>query len=44
MIEDNSSIMITRPENISEGFRAYFEKLLNRDSITKAVEQEGTIY
>jgi len=44
MIEDNNGNLTTRPENIAEEFRRYFEKLLNRDETTEVGEQEDTIY
>ncbi|KAL4126369.1 hypothetical protein QTP88_010591 [Uroleucon formosanum] len=44
MIEDNNSTFITKPENIAEEFRSYFEKILNRDSTTGVDEQDDTIY
>ncbi|KAF0770125.1 Uncharacterized protein FWK35_00001520 [Aphis craccivora] len=44
MIEDNNGTFITKPENITEEFRSYFEKILNRDSITGIGEQDNTIY
>jgi len=44
MIEDNNGTLITKPENIAEEFRSYFEKFLNRDSTTGIGEQDHTIY
>lgn len=40
MIENNNGALITRPENIAEEFRMYFEKPLNRDSTTEVGDQE----
>ncbi|XP_025208310.1 uncharacterized protein LOC112603784, partial [Melanaphis sacchari] len=44
MIEDNNGTLITKPENIAEEFRSYFEKILNRDSTTGIGEQDDTLY
>jgi len=44
MIEDNNGTLITKPENITEEFRSYLEKILNRDSTTGIDEQDDTIY
>ncbi|KAF0770859.1 ribosome biogenesis protein TSR3 isoform X1 [Aphis craccivora] len=44
IIEDNNGTLITKPENIAEEFRSYFEKILNRDSTTGIGEQDDTIY
>lgn len=44
MVEDNNGTLITRPENISEEFRVYFEKLLNRDSTIEVGDQEDNLY
>jgi len=44
MIEDNNDILITKPENIAEKFRSYFEKILNEDSTTGIGEQDDIIY
>jgi hypothetical protein len=44
MIEDNNGTLITRPENIAEEFRMYFEKLLKRGSTMEVDEQDNIIH